>query len=184
MNVGKSAFLYQTVWLKCAVQDHDDDGCEVVSCMRTHLTFERVWVLSLSLSSGADFVLHNQRFLSRIYPAGSRTSSSNYNPQEFWNVGSQLGESVWERERERMYACLITGASWYKWSHGFIHICVYSGACYLEWTEQTMLTFTHFVEHFPNLKRQFTLKHAYFSSHLYCYSSILFVLVWAAKFWR
>lgn len=44
--------------------------------------------------SGADFVQHNQKFLSRIYPAGSRTSSSNYNPQEFWNVGSQLGE--WE----------------------------------------------------------------------------------------
>uniref|UniRef100_H3BYG3 Phosphoinositide phospholipase C n=1 Tax=Tetraodon nigroviridis TaxID=99883 RepID=H3BYG3_TETNG len=41
-------------------------------------------------SSGADFVGHNQRFLSRIYPAGSRTSSSNYNPQEFWNVGCQL----------------------------------------------------------------------------------------------
>uniref|UniRef100_A0A8C4NR00 Phosphoinositide phospholipase C n=1 Tax=Dicentrarchus labrax TaxID=13489 RepID=A0A8C4NR00_DICLA len=41
-------------------------------------------------ASGADFVQHNQKFLSRIYPAGSRTASSNYNPQEFWNVGSQL----------------------------------------------------------------------------------------------
>ncbi|XP_041651243.1 1-phosphatidylinositol 4,5-bisphosphate phosphodiesterase zeta-1-like [Cheilinus undulatus] len=44
----------------------------------------------LAKVSGPDFVLHNQKFLSRIYPAGSRTSSSNYNPQEFWNVGSQL----------------------------------------------------------------------------------------------
>ncbi|XP_068459136.1 1-phosphatidylinositol 4,5-bisphosphate phosphodiesterase zeta-1-like isoform X2 [Clinocottus analis] len=44
----------------------------------------------LAKASGADFVQHNQTFLSRIYPAGSRTSSSNYNPQEFWNVGSQL----------------------------------------------------------------------------------------------
>ncbi|XP_028287424.1 1-phosphatidylinositol 4,5-bisphosphate phosphodiesterase zeta-1-like [Parambassis ranga] len=44
----------------------------------------------LAKASGPDFVQHNQRFLSRIYPAGSRTSSSNYNPQEFWNVGSQL----------------------------------------------------------------------------------------------
>ncbi|XP_008277151.1 1-phosphatidylinositol 4,5-bisphosphate phosphodiesterase zeta-1 [Stegastes partitus] len=41
-------------------------------------------------SSGPDFVQHNQKFLSRIYPAGSRTSSSNFDPQEFWNVGSQL----------------------------------------------------------------------------------------------
>ncbi|XP_031138673.1 1-phosphatidylinositol 4,5-bisphosphate phosphodiesterase zeta-1-like isoform X3 [Sander lucioperca] len=44
----------------------------------------------LAKASGVDFVQHNQKFLSRIYPAGSRTSSSNYNPQEFWNVGSQL----------------------------------------------------------------------------------------------
>ncbi|XP_034540927.1 1-phosphatidylinositol 4,5-bisphosphate phosphodiesterase zeta-1-like isoform X1 [Notolabrus celidotus] len=44
----------------------------------------------LAKASGADFVQHNQKLLSRIYPAGSRTSSSNYNPQEFWNVGSQL----------------------------------------------------------------------------------------------
>ncbi|KAM3869903.1 LOW QUALITY PROTEIN: 1-phosphatidylinositol 4,5-bisphosphate phosphodiesterase zeta-1-like [Diretmus argenteus] len=41
-------------------------------------------------ASGPDFVQHNQRFLSRIYPAASRALSSNYNPQEFWNVGSQL----------------------------------------------------------------------------------------------
>ncbi|PWA22397.1 hypothetical protein CCH79_00016954, partial [Gambusia affinis] len=44
----------------------------------------------LMKSSGSSFIHHNQRFLSRIYPAGSRTSSSNYNPQEFWNVGAQL----------------------------------------------------------------------------------------------
>ncbi|XP_071382007.1 1-phosphatidylinositol 4,5-bisphosphate phosphodiesterase zeta-1-like [Centroberyx affinis] len=44
----------------------------------------------LAKASGPEFVQYNQRFLSRIYPAGSRTSSSNYNPQEFWNVGSQL----------------------------------------------------------------------------------------------
>uniref|UniRef100_A0A667ZYQ5 Phosphoinositide phospholipase C n=1 Tax=Myripristis murdjan TaxID=586833 RepID=A0A667ZYQ5_9TELE len=44
----------------------------------------------LTKCSGPEFIEHNQRFLSRIYPAGSRTSSSNYNPQEFWNVGAQL----------------------------------------------------------------------------------------------
>uniref|UniRef100_H2V313 Phosphoinositide phospholipase C n=1 Tax=Takifugu rubripes TaxID=31033 RepID=H2V313_TAKRU len=42
------------------------------------------------LLKSPDFIRHNQRFLSRIYPAGSRTASSNYNPQEFWNVGCQL----------------------------------------------------------------------------------------------
>ncbi|XP_015207508.2 1-phosphatidylinositol 4,5-bisphosphate phosphodiesterase zeta-1 isoform X6 [Lepisosteus oculatus] len=44
----------------------------------------------LARNSGCEFALHNSRFLTRIYPAGSRTMSSNYNPQEFWNVGSQL----------------------------------------------------------------------------------------------
>ncbi|XP_026558897.1 1-phosphatidylinositol 4,5-bisphosphate phosphodiesterase zeta-1-like [Pseudonaja textilis] len=37
-----------------------------------------------------DFVSHTVRFLTRIYPKGTRTDSSNYDPQEFWNVGSQL----------------------------------------------------------------------------------------------
>lgn len=38
-----------------------------------------------------EFVQHTLRFLTRIYPKGIRTNSSNYNPQEFWNVGSQMG---------------------------------------------------------------------------------------------
>ncbi|XP_042325408.1 1-phosphatidylinositol 4,5-bisphosphate phosphodiesterase zeta-1-like [Sceloporus undulatus] len=37
-----------------------------------------------------DFVSHTVRFLTRIYPKGTRTDSSNYDPQEFWNVGCQL----------------------------------------------------------------------------------------------
>ncbi|XP_029613342.1 1-phosphatidylinositol 4,5-bisphosphate phosphodiesterase zeta-1-like [Salmo trutta] len=41
-------------------------------------------------TSAPDFVRHNMAFITRIYPAGSRTLSSNYNPQGFWNVGSQL----------------------------------------------------------------------------------------------
>ncbi|KAM4618211.1 1-phosphatidylinositol 4,5-bisphosphate phosphodiesterase zeta-1-like [Polymixia lowei] len=44
----------------------------------------------LAKATGPEFAQHNQRFISRIYPAGFRTFSSNYNPQEFWNVGSQL----------------------------------------------------------------------------------------------
>ncbi|XP_061106791.1 1-phosphatidylinositol 4,5-bisphosphate phosphodiesterase zeta-1-like [Conger conger] len=44
----------------------------------------------LAVKSGLEFILHNTRFISRIYPAGSRALSSNYNPQEFWNMGSQL----------------------------------------------------------------------------------------------
>ncbi|KAG7263448.1 hypothetical protein CRUP_005315, partial [Coryphaenoides rupestris] len=42
------------------------------------------------LAKEADFVRHNARQLSRIYPSGLRTVSSNYNPQELWNVGCQI----------------------------------------------------------------------------------------------
>ncbi|XP_034072783.1 1-phosphatidylinositol 4,5-bisphosphate phosphodiesterase delta-4-like [Gymnodraco acuticeps] len=40
--------------------------------------------------AGADFVHHNSRQLTRVYPSGFRTDSSNFNPQEMWNVGCQI----------------------------------------------------------------------------------------------
>ncbi|NXT16031.1 PLCZ1 phosphodiesterase, partial [Prunella fulvescens] len=40
--------------------------------------------------SAKDFISHTTRFITRIYPKGSRMSSSNYNPQDFWNVGCQM----------------------------------------------------------------------------------------------
>ena len=157
------------------------------SCVMYEDTFD-LWAcvgpLSLSLSPQVQILFCTTRGSSAGFTRQARGRLRPTTTLRSSGTSAHSSVSLCERERERMYACLITGASWYKWSHGFTHICVYSGACYLEWTEQTMLTFTHFVEHFPNLKRQFTLKHAYFSSHLYCYSSILFVLVWAAKFWR
>ncbi|XP_054845106.1 1-phosphatidylinositol 4,5-bisphosphate phosphodiesterase zeta-1-like [Eublepharis macularius] len=36
------------------------------------------------------FVLHTASFITRIYPKGTRTDSSNYDPQAFWNVGCQM----------------------------------------------------------------------------------------------
>ncbi|XP_077123382.1 1-phosphatidylinositol 4,5-bisphosphate phosphodiesterase zeta-1 isoform X2 [Ranitomeya variabilis] len=41
-------------------------------------------------SSAPEFVHHTCRFLTRIYPKGSRTGSSNFCPSEFWNVGCQM----------------------------------------------------------------------------------------------
>ncbi|KAJ7405243.1 1-phosphatidylinositol 4,5-bisphosphate phosphodiesterase delta-3 [Willisornis vidua] len=40
--------------------------------------------------AGNEFVRHNAWQLSRIYPSGMRTDSSNYSPQEMWNVGCQI----------------------------------------------------------------------------------------------
>ncbi|OCT61019.1 1-phosphatidylinositol 4,5-bisphosphate phosphodiesterase delta-4-like [Xenopus laevis] len=39
---------------------------------------------------GNDFVQHNAWQLMRVYPTGLRTDSSNYNPQDMWNVGCQM----------------------------------------------------------------------------------------------
>ncbi|KAJ6659344.1 hypothetical protein lerEdw1_019215 [Lerista edwardsae] len=44
----------------------------------------------LAQESGTNFIRHNVRHLSRIYPAGWRTDSSNYNPVDMWNVGCQI----------------------------------------------------------------------------------------------
>eukprot|EP00062_Callorhinchus_milii_P023736 gi/632982914/ref/XP_007908389.1/ PREDICTED: 1-phosphatidylinositol 4,5-bisphosphate phosphodiesterase delta-3-like [Callorhinchus milii] len=43
--------------------------------------------------SGKSFVQYNARQLSRIYPSGTRFDSSNYNPQDMWNAGCQLGQT-------------------------------------------------------------------------------------------
>ncbi|KFP69669.1 1-phosphatidylinositol 4,5-bisphosphate phosphodiesterase zeta-1, partial [Acanthisitta chloris] len=40
--------------------------------------------------SAEEFISHTTRFITRIYPKGTRMTSSNYNPQTFWNVGCQM----------------------------------------------------------------------------------------------
>uniref|UniRef100_A0A8D3AB73 Phosphoinositide phospholipase C n=1 Tax=Scophthalmus maximus TaxID=52904 RepID=A0A8D3AB73_SCOMX len=40
--------------------------------------------------AGTEFVLHNSRQLTRVYPSGFRTDSSNFGPQEMWNAGCQI----------------------------------------------------------------------------------------------
>uniref|UniRef100_A0A673LP88 Phosphoinositide phospholipase C n=1 Tax=Sinocyclocheilus rhinocerous TaxID=307959 RepID=A0A673LP88_9TELE len=42
------------------------------------------------IREAAEFVLHNARQLSRVYPSGLRTDSSNFNPQDMWNTGCQI----------------------------------------------------------------------------------------------
>ncbi|KAK7871352.1 hypothetical protein R5R35_006064 [Gryllus longicercus] len=41
-------------------------------------------------TKGPEFVKYNTKHLSRIYPAGTRTDSSNFKPIPYWNVGCQL----------------------------------------------------------------------------------------------
>lgn len=44
----------------------------------------------LAETSANGYIHHNIDKLSRIYPAGSRTDSSNYNPMTMWNAGCQI----------------------------------------------------------------------------------------------
>lgn len=41
---------------------------------------------------GKLFIRHNSLQLSRVYPSGQRLQSSNYDPQDMWNGGCQMGE--------------------------------------------------------------------------------------------
>ncbi|GAB1291394.1 1-phosphatidylinositol 4,5-bisphosphate phosphodiesterase zeta-1 [Apodemus speciosus] len=37
-----------------------------------------------------EFIFHTAAFITRVYPKVTRADSSNFNPQEFWNVGCQM----------------------------------------------------------------------------------------------
>jgi len=41
-------------------------------------------------NSPQDYIVYNRRQLSRIYPAGSRVDSSNYDPMLHWSYGCQI----------------------------------------------------------------------------------------------
>uniref|UniRef100_A0A8C6SVA8 Phosphoinositide phospholipase C n=1 Tax=Neogobius melanostomus TaxID=47308 RepID=A0A8C6SVA8_9GOBI len=53
-------------------------------------SFKESKAFGLAQNSGTSYIHHNMDKLSRIYPAGSRTDSSNYNPVPMWNVGCQI----------------------------------------------------------------------------------------------
>lgn len=53
-------------------------------------SFSENKVSGFSNEDQAKFILQNTRMLSRIYPKGSRITSSNYNPAPSWALGAQL----------------------------------------------------------------------------------------------
>ncbi|XP_068588353.1 1-phosphatidylinositol 4,5-bisphosphate phosphodiesterase delta-1a isoform X2 [Cebidichthys violaceus] len=53
-------------------------------------SFKESKAFNLAETSATPYIHHNMDKLSRIYPAGSRTDSSNYNPVPMWNVGCQI----------------------------------------------------------------------------------------------
>uniref|UniRef100_A0A8C6XCH5 Phosphoinositide phospholipase C n=1 Tax=Naja naja TaxID=35670 RepID=A0A8C6XCH5_NAJNA len=74
------------------MQEEEDQRVRFRSISRTTASF-LLFDLKLEasfLSAGNLFVRYNTRYLSRIYPLGLKMNSSNYNPQEMWNVGCQF----------------------------------------------------------------------------------------------
>ncbi|XP_061112281.1 1-phosphatidylinositol 4,5-bisphosphate phosphodiesterase delta-1b isoform X2 [Conger conger] len=53
-------------------------------------SFKEGKALQLAEESANAYIQHNANKLSRIYPKGSRTDSSNYNPVPLWNTGCQI----------------------------------------------------------------------------------------------
>ncbi|CAL8139538.1 unnamed protein product [Orchesella dallaii] len=87
---GVTTELSSLVNLIQAVHFHSFDD-SMQSGKAYHMSsFAEAKALRLIEIQASQFVDYNKRQLSRIYPAGSRTSSSNFDPIDFWNVGCQI----------------------------------------------------------------------------------------------
>lgn len=65
-------------------------------------SFSEGKALDLIEESTADFVRHNSRQLVRIYPAATRTNSSNYCPFPYWLVGCQMVALNYQTDSKEM----------------------------------------------------------------------------------
>ncbi|KAJ7324639.1 hypothetical protein JRQ81_017659 [Phrynocephalus forsythii] len=68
-----------------AAQDIIDDGS-----MGNVLSFSETRAHQVVQQKAEQFMLYNQKQLTRIYPSAYRIDSSNFNPLPYWNVGCQL----------------------------------------------------------------------------------------------
>uniref|UniRef100_A0A803V8S7 Phosphoinositide phospholipase C n=1 Tax=Ficedula albicollis TaxID=59894 RepID=A0A803V8S7_FICAL len=69
-----------------AAQDLVDDGST-----GNVLSFSENRAHQAVQQKAEQFMLYNQRQLTRVYPSAYRIDSSNFNPVPYWNVGCQLG---------------------------------------------------------------------------------------------
>ncbi|CAL1281932.1 unnamed protein product [Larinioides sclopetarius] len=79
------------------------DECRVCWQFNEMSSFSETVALNLAYSEGEAFVAHNRRHVSRIYPKGTRTDSTNYDPVPYWNIGCQLVALNYQTWDEPMY---------------------------------------------------------------------------------
>nr|XP_020460174.1 1-phosphatidylinositol 4,5-bisphosphate phosphodiesterase delta-1-like isoform X2 [Monopterus albus] len=73
-----------------SVQFHSFEDSRKNQSFNEMASFKERKATNLAEDSVNFFIRHNVEKLSRIYPSGSRTNSSNYNPVPFWNAGCQI----------------------------------------------------------------------------------------------
>ncbi|XP_076818482.1 inactive phospholipase C-like protein 1 isoform X1 [Clavelina lepadiformis] len=62
---------------------------QTYSCQHTSSLHEKT-AARLVETLPEEFVNHNKKYLTRVYPSGLRVDSSNFNPQDYWNCGVQI----------------------------------------------------------------------------------------------
>ncbi|GIY38476.1 1-phosphatidylinositol 4,5-bisphosphate phosphodiesterase delta-4 [Caerostris darwini] len=77
--------------------------CRVCWQFNEMSSFSESVALNLAYSDGPDFVAFNRKHIARIYPKGTRTDSTNYDPVPYWNVGCQLVALNYQTWDEPMY---------------------------------------------------------------------------------
>lgn len=103
LQKGVTTELSSLVNLVQAVHFHSfDDSMQSGKCYHMS-SFAEAKALRLIEIYSSMFVDYNKRQLSRIYPAGSRTSSSNFDPVDFWNVGCQIGKKKKNEDKSICY---------------------------------------------------------------------------------
>lgn len=55
------------------------------------LSFSETRAHQVVQQKSEQFMIYNQKQLTRIYPSAYRIDSSNFNPLPYWNAGCQLG---------------------------------------------------------------------------------------------
>lgn len=84
---------------------------------RNHLVNLSEAGLGAHLPANTDKVrAHNARYLMRVYPKGTRISSSNLNPVPFWHAGAQICALNWQR----FGAALQINEAMFTHSRGFV----------------------------------------------------------------
>ncbi|KAG8999389.1 Phospholipase C [Tulasnella sp. JGI-2019a] len=91
VSEGMAAILFYTIGVKCRGLNKKE-------------TYEPVHMFSLSEKTASkimkatmlDLIKHNRTHLVRIYPKGTRMSSTNYEPHRYWASGAQLVAINWQ----------------------------------------------------------------------------------------